>query len=66
MCLRKFLGFLVAQWLLCENAGRQKSGYYFTLSTELDKQFESEKPVPNSSKLAVSFRFSLQYIFAKS
>lgn len=56
----------MAQWLIRENAGRQKSGYYFTLSTELDKQSESEKPVPNSSKPAVSFRFSLQYIIAKS
>ena len=56
----------MAPWLICENAGRQISGYYFTLSTELDKQFESEKPVPNSSKRAVSFRFSLHYIIAKS
>jgi len=66
MCLRKFLGFLVAQWIVCENAGRQKSGFYFTLSTELDKQSESEKPVPDSFKRAVSFRFSLQCVIAKS
>jgi len=66
MRLRKFLGFLVAQWLIRESAGRQKSGYYFTLSTELDKQSELEKPVPNSSKPGVSFRFSLQYVIAKS